>query len=106
MSCTGPNALNPLCVVSNAVADQANAAATSTFTHIAGYFGTAAELFENLAAQARRLGFSSLALTAWKLPHAFEVGAAKPPRHEIALATLHDGGGDDDRGLRHARCPG
>jgi hypothetical protein len=30
-------------VVSNAVADQANAAATSTFTHIAGYFGTAAE---------------------------------------------------------------
>ncbi|WP_457256510.1 hypothetical protein [Pedococcus sp. P5_B7] len=43
MSCTGPNTLNPLCVVSNAVADQANAAATSTFTHIAGYFGTAAE---------------------------------------------------------------
>lgn len=43
MSCASPNTLNPLCVVSNAVADQANAAATSTFTHIAGYFGTAAE---------------------------------------------------------------
>ena len=69
-------------------------------------FGTAAELFENLAAQARGLGFSSLALAAGKLPHAFEVGAAKPPRHEIALAALHDGGSDDDRGLRHARCPG
>ena len=43
MSCTGANLLNPLCLVSNAVEDQATAAATSTFTHIAGYFGTAAE---------------------------------------------------------------
>ena len=32
------------------------------------HFGTAAELFENLAAQARGLGFSSLALAAGKLP--------------------------------------
>jgi hypothetical protein len=43
MSCEGPNTLNPMCLVSNFVADQANAAATSGFSHIAGYFGKAAE---------------------------------------------------------------
>ena len=69
-------------------------------------FGGAAELFENLATQAGGVRFSRLALAAGKLPHALEVGAAKPPRDEIALAALHDGGSDDDRGLRHARCPG
>ncbi len=69
-------------------------------------FGDAAELLENLAAQAGGVRFSRLAFAAGKFPHALEVGAAKPPRHEIALAALHDGGSDDDRGLRHARCPG
>lgn len=43
MSCSGANLVNPLCVVSSAVTDQASAVATSTFAHISGYFGTAAE---------------------------------------------------------------
>ncbi|WP_404385290.1 hypothetical protein LL946_04750 [Knoellia locipacati] len=42
MSCPGPNKLNPLCLVQESVNDAAAGAATSTFSHIAGYFGEAA----------------------------------------------------------------
>lgn len=42
MSCPGPNKLNPLCLVQDSVNDVAAGAATSTFSHIAGYFGEAA----------------------------------------------------------------
>lgn len=42
MSCPGPNKLNPLCLIQDSVNDAAAGAATSTFSHIAGYFGEAA----------------------------------------------------------------
>lgn len=41
MSCEGPNKLNPLCLIQDSVNDAAAGAATSAFSHIAGYFGEA-----------------------------------------------------------------
>ncbi|KGN40840.1 hypothetical protein [Knoellia aerolata] len=41
MSCEGPNKLNPLCLIQGSVNDAAAGAATSAFSHIAGYFGEA-----------------------------------------------------------------
>jgi len=43
MSCDGVNALNPFCQVSKILSQQATDAADSAFTHIAGYFGVAAQ---------------------------------------------------------------
>src|SRR5262245_46424439 len=59
-----------------------------------------AEFLFDLAPQARLERLSLLALAAGELPVAFEMHALLPPRDEIAIVILDDGGRDDDS---HAR---
>ncbi len=42
MSCSGLNAINPVCLASDEISAQASDAASAAFVHVAGYFGTAA----------------------------------------------------------------